>query len=560
MSPRKCELLLMTDKFKGKFKSIESISDDRPIYGDQRRPWSKEFVEYMYEIVAHPSYQGMPGATDHEGKIDWTIPSNRKPGSKNWNGNSLRREWWKSKALSLGIPIEGKWLSTTAKRIHPFGKKPCQTCGQIAEIAYVYPGAILKKKLVELLEIKDLFVPGKLQNIDSIIRLIIEKLNQEKIEDFIKNEFPLIVPHISVWPTEEANIAALVREKYCSIESNKFSPGAMANPPDRLDGFHTYNLCCRSKEDTGRSVENLRSYTVDRRAFEYWSSGDWVAADLAMGSTGEGTCKNCGSRGNISADHIGPISLGFAHSPYFKPLCPACNSAKGNRMSYLDVKELLRLELTGEIVASPQLVFLWDEIKNGIKGDKQALLASKLFRINQDHYFKLLYKCVTNKIPDQIMNFLPIGYADYRVEFTNFDKETLIFDGITRTKRQDSYSRIKATRMVRVAFESLRKYNETDTRNIQTVEDRLIKDSLYEFRMSVDLAKNKPSTPIRKELNLAIQYELSQLEDALFAKVVDLYEIRDSSEVEVATLKVMKELSKTLIERFERGENTNWGD
>ena len=34
----------------------------------------------------------------------------------------------------------------------------------------------------------------------------------------------------------------------------RLSPGAMSNPPDRLDGFHTYNLCCRSKQDTGRSL------------------------------------------------------------------------------------------------------------------------------------------------------------------------------------------------------------------------------------------------------------------------------------------------------------------
>jgi hypothetical protein len=102
----------------------EPSFENRPIYGDKRRPWSEEFVEYMYQIVEHPNYHGMPGATDDEGKIDWTIPSNRKPGSKNWDGNSLRRLWWREKALSLGISTEGKWLSTTAKRIHPFGKKP----------------------------------------------------------------------------------------------------------------------------------------------------------------------------------------------------------------------------------------------------------------------------------------------------------------------------------------------------------------------------------------------------------------------------------------------------
>jgi len=58
------------------------------------------------------------------------------------------------------------------------------------------------------------------------------------------------------------------------------SPGAMSNAPDRLDGFHTYNLCCRPTQDTGRAVDNLKSYGDDRRAFEQWCEGDWAAANL----------------------------------------------------------------------------------------------------------------------------------------------------------------------------------------------------------------------------------------------------------------------------------------
>lgn len=550
----------MVEKSNQRGPKSEPGSGSRPVYGDKRRPWSDEFVEYMYQIVGHPNYYGMPGATDDEGKIDWTIPSNRKPGSKNWDGNSLRRLWWREKAVSLGIPTEGKWLSTTAKRIHPFGKKPCQTCGQFAEIAYVYPGAILKKKVSEIVGLDNIFSAGKLINIDSVIQLIYEELDFEIVQQFIKKEFPLIIPYVERWPAGPSEIISLIRKNYSLAESNKFSPGAMANPPDRLDGFHTYNLCCRSKEDTGRSTENLRSYTVDRRAFEYWSSGDWVAADLAMGSSGEGVCGNCGNHGNISADHIGPISLGFAHTPHFKPLCTACNSAKGNRMSYQDVQDLLKLEKLGEAIVSPQLTVLWAAIKNKIKNDEQSLLASKLFRINQDHYFKLLNESVTNGVPDQIMNFLPISFSEYRVEFVNFNRETLTFDSINRTRRQGTYAKTKATRMVRVAFESLRKYSETNSRNIQSVDDKSIKESHYELRMAIDLARRDKQTPIRRELNLAVQSNLSDWSDELFTKVIEYYEPRNSSKVETAILKVMTDVAQVLMERFERGENVSWGD
>jgi hypothetical protein len=92
----------------------------------------------------------------------------------------------------------------------------------------------------------------------------------------------------------------------------------MSNAPDRLDGFHSYNLCCRGKQDTGRAADNLKTYGVDRRAFEHWCEGDWSAANALMNSVTEGTCARCGAFGQLTADHVGPISLGFLHSPRFE--------------------------------------------------------------------------------------------------------------------------------------------------------------------------------------------------------------------------------------------------
>ena len=46
---------------------------------------------------------------------------------------------------------------------------------------------------------------------------------------------------------------------------SRLSPGVMCNPPDRFDGFHTYNACCRSKEDTGRHKENLATYMLKKQ-------------------------------------------------------------------------------------------------------------------------------------------------------------------------------------------------------------------------------------------------------------------------------------------------------
>lgn len=103
--------------------------------------------------------------------------------------------------------------------------------------------------------------------------------------------------------------------------------------PDRYDGFHTYNRCCRATQDKGRSKENLKSYTKDRRAYEYWSDGNIHAANQFMGSAFfDGT----------SADHIGPISLGFVHDPrYLQPMPGGDNSSKRDRLQIVGIESII---------------------------------------------------------------------------------------------------------------------------------------------------------------------------------------------------------------------------
>ena len=126
----------------------------------------------------------------------------------------------------------------------------------------------------------------------------------------------------------------------------------MSNAPDRLDGFHTYNSCCRAVKDKGRHKSNMSSYSRDRRAYEFWSDGDFVLANNMMGQfhsykkdfkCPEPKCKNIGKP---SPDHVGPISLGFIHRPHFRPMCSACNSKKNNRMTLSDIKSLFKINIT----------------------------------------------------------------------------------------------------------------------------------------------------------------------------------------------------------------------
>ena len=92
----------------------------------------------MEKIVASPAFQGMPDAIDDHGQIRWNAPSNRPP--SRWQDLRDRRlEWWKAKAGEIGIETRGEWISRVAKTIHPFKEKPCQTCGRVMSLEYVYP-------------------------------------------------------------------------------------------------------------------------------------------------------------------------------------------------------------------------------------------------------------------------------------------------------------------------------------------------------------------------------------------------------------------------------------
>lgn len=524
-------------------------------YGDARRTWNRAFIEYMGSIVDHPNYAGMPCTRDDDGKIDWTIPSNRPRGSKNWDGNVRRREWWRQKADEMGIPQEGHWLSRTAKAIHPFGRKPCQTCGRILELAYVYPTVTTIAQLNRFLPPAEVLDHSLLLSIDEVVDHMFTVL-QSEAPDVLREVFPNAGSH-----RDPGSAAQSIREEYCARESRKFSPGAMANPPDRLDGFHTYNLCCRSKQDTGRASENLRSYGVDRRAYEQWCEGDWAAADLLMSQVGEGPCLDCGTVGPLTADHVGPISLGFTHSPHFRPLCGSCNSAKNNRMSLADVDNLLEREAAGEKVVSWHAQGLWDGCKEQIGSDADALLLSKLLRINQHHYLTALYVAVERDIPDVLLGFLHPEYAYRKVEFEGLDTVSLTFAAIKYRERHDTYARMRGSRMVRIAFDSLIAYVAKPHRNIQGVSPELVRPEFDRYLRVIDEAAGERS-PFRAALVDVIRSpEGASVRDEHLARVftaVDPHRFTDVLREPLADL--MLAYARVLQARFERGESVSWDD
>lgn len=481
-------------------------------YGDERRSWKEEFVGYMRKIVEHPNFTGMPDAIDEQGQIRWNAPSNRPPGR--WQDLRDRRlVWWREKAEQVGIPVRGEWISKVAKAIHPFKEKPCQTCGRVMSLDYVYPTKNTVQKMNRVLPEEAQIKYEDFLTIYETVPLLVKRIGANAY-DVLISIFPTLA---AAEKTEEGFIRFLSEEIVPLSPRGKLSPGAMSNAPDRLDGFHTYNLCCRNKQDTGRTTENLRTYSDDRRAFEFWCEGDWAAANLLMTLSGIGPCPECGRTDQLSADHIGPISLGFAHTPWFKPLCSSCNSSKGNRLTQADVQALIARESAGSRVASFQIKALWDATKHRIDSDTAATKLSKLLRINQ-HYFLLLLKELYDLgHPEILLTLLNPELAEEKIEFIGLDPLNFSFTEIRRTKRADTYSKSKAARMIRIAFDSLDDYASKEKRNIHEVSpdiERALRSAVLEAAKAEIAVESKKDTELASSLFSALRSDLGPEERA----------------------------------------------
>lgn len=352
-----------------------------------KRDWHPKFKKYMRFIVNHPNYKGMPFLYKNNGEIRWIVARSSEKGL-------ARLKWWDNRREELGIPKDGAWISKTAKALHPTGEKPCQICGKVMKLDYVYPN-----------------------------------------------------------------------------KKGSLSPGAMSNAPDRLDGFHSYNLCCRSKHDTGRHKSNLARYGEDRRAYENWADGDWKAASWLM--------KEFQKHG-VSPDHLGPISLGFRHAPKFRPLSRAANSARNNRMTLNDVRLLIEDEKK-EGVISRHSKYVWDLLKNKVMDDAGALQLSKLMRENM-HYVLSIFSFLAERNHSSflIKNFLHPEYADYSIKFEKFDPKTGLYKRMIKTKGTKKQYKNNAERYIRISFESLEQYSQKKNRNLKRWLTEDIKNSLRE--------------------------------------------------------------------------------
>jgi len=416
----------------------------------------------MKFIVAHKNYAEMPHKFKSDGQILWVSPSDK-----------LRAAWWDKKIKELSCVNRAE----VARKIHPKelkGFKPCQICGKELSIFYIYPNKNTLRKLNSITP--EFQFSSFREDIEEILNTLVNSLGDKAIVE-IRTIFNIPV---NVQNDKESFVLFIKENR-----KTRLSPGAMSNPPDRLDGFHTYNACCRSSEDTGRHTSNLARYSQDRRVYENWAEGNWNLSNRLMGEFNrydlEIKCPSCGKIRKMTADHIGPISLGFTHRPRFQPLCRACNSKKNNRMTYQDIQKLIEDEKNNEVVISWHSRYIWDRLKLKVKNKNDALTLSKLMRTNL-HYILILFSKVSEAGHDKFLSkYLHPEYSFVDYKFLDFHP----LNGPKKTieKPLDSKNKEKnAKRYIRISFESLEEYKSVKNRKTKIWKsqkvDKLVEDLL----------------------------------------------------------------------------------
>lgn len=526
------------------------------------------FLQYEEEIVNDPVYADMPDLRHDDGTIQWEAPSNRGSGVFQFS-HDKRYQWWINKASEVGINTsEDKWISKVAKKIHPTKLHPCKVCGRIMDIRYCYLSANFMKRVKKLPFYDEQVDMDEITHITDFIASFTDTYGDKAYDALPELLKCSQVKSIPTLPHDLSSWTDWINSEYIPKEPSMLGPGAMSNAPDRLDGFHTYDRCCRPTADKGRSKENLASYSTDRRAFENWSDGNWIQANKLMGyinSNSELKKQQCANHSTgsfhprpCSADHIGPISLGFSHRPEFQLFCKPCNSAKNNRMYYSDVQHLISVEEGGSTVTTWYAAPIWQRCKQKVYDKESALKLSRIMRDNRNIAMMLLADFVKHDEFLFLLTLLNLNYADYDYEIDpatlNVNNQIVTVQFISKPSTL-RYVNIQKIRKIRVAFSSLIDYANKENRNgFMYTNDEIehLKQQAFSTLSSVNtFLSNK-----NKDLKSAISNEATTDTDLeIFLQNIDYTELLD-----VPQFKDVKNLLVIIMSIVADALSSKWDD
>lgn len=423
-----------------------------------------EFIKYQEFIVSHPNYKGLHYKRKSTGDIVWVATKKTKDGK-------LRDIWWHKKAEELNIEIKAGFYAKVAVLIHPTGMHTCQVCGKSLQIEYIYPNKRLLAKLEFVFD--SIYQPFNKDVFQIIDELVVNQLSLEEMIAIFKTPLQIkTAKRLKEW----------IYENHTKLSKKSFlSPGVMSNAPDRFVGFHSDCNICRPESDKGRHKENLQRYGQDRRVYENWADGDWKQADRLMSEF---------RKYGLSADHIGPISLGFCHRPKFHSLTREENSAKNNRMSLNDVRVLIADEKNGEQVVSWHSRYVWDNLKNRVQNDVDAVKLSSFMRINLHHILTIFSIIDENGFRDFLMQFLNLGYSFYDYKFEGFNPKNGTFKKVLKIEKKGKNQDNNTKRYIRIAFESLENYKSKENRKVSIWKDKQVSEQISEMLGFLKAKKN----------------------------------------------------------------------
>ena len=446
------------------------------------KQWHPRFLAYMSKIINHPHYEGLAIKKKPDGSYAWIATAKSEIGRQ-------RIDWCIDKAQTLGFTETGAvypgMYADVMLAIHPTKWKVCQICGKEMSLYYHYPNATFLKSLNRKFK-------SDFSDCDHIGDIWDELLGRDipeiDIAAFLIDKGGL---NLDVQVAEKDEIIEAL-EYACRKGGKKcLGPGAMSNFPDRFDGFHTYNRCCRATQDKGRSKENLKSYTKDRRAYEYWSGGNIHAANQFMGSH---------FFADTSADHIGPISLGFVHDPrYLQPMPSGDNASKRDRLQIIDIENIIKTEQrTGVYPMSWQSKQIWEFIKANYSANphKVPTIYRDALKQNMANYMfillTILESCPNNGESFLISAFLEPNDDCFKYTYTFNDKGEII------DKKERHYTgrnQNETDRYRRIAIQAVYDYQEKDNRNnrhnFNAAEIARLKTICASIESGASMAKNK---------------------------------------------------------------------
>lgn len=415
----------------------------------EERKWHPRFIKYMEMIINHPNYRGLRINKKTDGSYSWIATAKSETGK-------ARIEWCENKARELGFPIQPGVYADVMLAIHPTKWKVCQTCGRKMSLYYYYPNANFLKALNKT------FNSGytECDHLSDIWDdLVSHGVRADRIAAFLVNKGDLNINLRTA--SKEEIINAL---EYVCRKGNKkcLGPGAMSNFPDRFDGFHTYNRCCRSSQDKGRSKENLKSYTKDRRAYEYWSDGNIHAANQFMGSAFfDGT----------SADHIGPISLGFVHDPrYLQRMTNSDNSTKRDRLQLIDIEKVIETEeRTGVYPMSWYSRLIWEYIHNNYRNNIEKIPNEYRYALKQNmSNFMYILWYILEYAPNNGKEFLVRAFLEPNFKYFNYSYSfNQLGEIVSKSPRHFTDRNANETeRYCRIAIDAVYDFNDKENRQM----------------------------------------------------------------------------------------------